>query len=69
MAWGITTKLIGREHPLSETPKPITQTETKATVGFEQRLETVINEVLDVKFKALDLRIDKMIEEKLNYYY
>lgn len=37
----------------------------KAELGFEQRVENVIKEVLDAKFKALDTRIDTMIETHL----
>ena len=51
---------------MSETPKNETPAATaKADITFEQRIENVIKDVLDVKLKALDTRIDTMIEAHL----
>jgi len=52
---------------MSETPKKEeTPSATEKAATFEQRIENVIKDVLDVKLKALDLRIDKIIEDKLS---
>jgi hypothetical protein len=49
----------------AEKSKVLEKAKESTEMGFEQRIEAVIKDVLDVKFKALDLRIDKMIDDKL----